>query len=139
MVEVNSGENKRKHLEFIQGVITRMAGNLFYLKGWAITLIVGLFALAAKDTNPKYFILAYFVAFILWILDGYFLSQERLFRSLYKHVSKLDEKEIDFSMSTKPFRKEDGNSWISSIFSVTLLWFYVPLLAIMLFVMHFVN
>jgi hypothetical protein len=46
-------ENKRKHLEMIQGVINRMARNLFFLKGWTTTLIAALFALAAKDANPS--------------------------------------------------------------------------------------
>jgi hypothetical protein len=107
------------------------------LKGWAVTLIVGIFALAAKDTNPNYLPLAYFVAFILWVLDGYFLSQERLFRSLYGHIRKLDEKDIDFSMDTTPFKKEPKNSWVCSMFSVTLLWFYLSLLAI-ISIMHFI-
>ena len=40
-----------KHLEFIQAVITRMAGNSFVLKGWAITLAAAGFALAAKETT----------------------------------------------------------------------------------------
>jgi hypothetical protein len=130
-------ENKRKHLELIQNVITRMASNLFYLKGWAVTLIVGIFALATKGANPEYLPLAYFVAFILWVLDGYFLSQERLFRSLYGHVRKLDEKDIDFSMDTTPFKKEPKNSWVCSMFSVTLLWFYLSLLAV-ISIMHFI-
>ena len=39
-------ENKIKHLEIIQGIINRMAGNSFALKGWAVTLIAGIFALA---------------------------------------------------------------------------------------------
>ncbi len=30
-------ENKRKHLEFIQAIISRMASNLFFLRGWTIT------------------------------------------------------------------------------------------------------
>ena len=111
MSTAESGENKRKHLEFVQAVIARMAGNLFYLKGWAITIIAGLFALAAKDANPKYFYLAYGVAVVLWTLDGYFLKQERLFRTLYDHVRKLDEKDIDFSLSTKPFEGTPGNGW----------------------------
>ena len=52
-------ENKLKHLEFIQTVINRMAGNCFLLKGWAITLVAALFALSAKDTNHNYFLIAY--------------------------------------------------------------------------------
>ena len=65
------GENKRKNLEFIQAIISRMAGNLFFLKGWAITLITGLFALAVKGANAKYFALAFGVAVVLWAVDGY--------------------------------------------------------------------
>lgn len=91
-------ENKQKHLEFIQGVINRMAGNLFFLRGWTITLIAALFALFSKGSNTDYIFIVYFPVIVFWILDGYFLSQERLFRALYDHVRKLDEKEIDFSM-----------------------------------------
>jgi len=45
-------EIKLKHLEMIQGIINRMAGNFFLLKGWCITLISALFALAANNSNP---------------------------------------------------------------------------------------
>ena len=44
-------ENKLKHLELIQGIINRMASNSFALKGWAVTLVAGIFALASKDTD----------------------------------------------------------------------------------------
>ncbi|HCG77097.1 MAG: hypothetical protein COZ37_07395 [bacterium (Candidatus Ratteibacteria) CG_4_10_14_3_um_filter_41_18] len=132
-------ENKRKHLEFIQGVINRMAGNLFFLRGWTITLIAALFALFVKDANHNYIFVVYFPAIIFWILDGYFLSQERLFRALYNHVRKLDEKEIDFSMDTSEYKKDKRNSWICSMFSETLLFFYLPLVGIMLLVTYLLN
>lgn len=83
--------DKHKHLEFLQAAINRMAGNLFLLKGWTVTLIAALFALAAKDANPLYAAIAYFPLFVFWTLDGYFLSQERCFRALYDHVRRLDE------------------------------------------------
>ena len=44
-------EKKMQHLQMIQDVITRMANNSFMLKGWAVTLIAGIFALASKDTS----------------------------------------------------------------------------------------
>jgi hypothetical protein len=132
-------ENKRQHLEMIQGVINRMAGNLFFLKGWAITLIAALFALSAKDTNPKYIFIAYFPVLIFWVLDGYFLSQERLFRDLYDDVRKFDEKDIDFSMDTRKYRKNERNSWLRSMFSLTLLWFYLSLIVVMLFIVYLIN
>jgi hypothetical protein len=99
-------DNKQKHLEFIQAAVGRMASNLFLLKGWAITLIAALFALSAKDSNRAYFLIAYIPATVFWGLDGYFLSQERRFRSLYDSVRKFDETQIDFSMDTSPFKNE---------------------------------
>ena len=123
-------EDKRLHLDFIQRIIARMANNLFYLKGWTITLIAALFALFVKDANSKFLVLAYFPVIICWTLDGYFLSQERLFRALYDHVRKLDNEKIDFSMDTSKY-KNKSNSWSSSMKSPTLLIFYIPLLIIM--------
>lgn len=37
--------NKIKHLELIQGTVTRMAQNSFWVKGVAITLITAIFVL----------------------------------------------------------------------------------------------
>ena len=51
-------EDKRKHLELVQGVINRMASNSFMLKGWAVTLVAGIFALAATDKDKLYFLVA---------------------------------------------------------------------------------
>ncbi len=129
-------DNKRKHLEFIQTAINRMAGNLFFLKGWAITLISALFALSAKDSKPEYVLISFFIIFIFWILDGYFLSQERLFRALYNDVRKLKEEEIDFSMDTSKYKVYCKNTWINSMGSLTLLSFYPPLIIIMLIVIY---
>ena len=124
-------ENKRKHLEMIQGTINRMAGYLFVVKGWAVTLVAALFALSAKEANPGYMLIAYLPVLVFWILDGYYLSQERLFRALYDQVRKIDEAEVDFSMNTDEFRGEQRNGWVCSMASPALVWFYVPLLAVM--------
>jgi len=132
-------ENKRKHLEFIQGAINRMAGNLFFLRGWTITLIAALFVIFVKDVNTDFIFVVYFPVIIFWILDGYFLSQERLFRALYNHVIKLDEKEIDFSMNTSKYNEDKRNGWLRSMFSSTLLFFYLPLVGVMLLVIYLVN
>ena len=132
-------ENKRKHLEFIQATISRMASNLFFLRGWTISLVAALFALFVKDANHDYIFVVYFPIIIFWILDGYFLSQERLFRALYNHVRKLDEKKIDFSMDTSEYKKDERNGWLCSMFSGIPLFFYAPLVAIMLLVTYLIN
>ena len=118
-------EKKLKHLEFIQQAINRMASNLFLLKGWTVTLIAAMFALAANESKGFYFVLAYFPTLMFWLLDGYFLSQERRFRSLYDHVRKLDESAIDFSMDTQQFKDSPPrNKWSHALFSPTLFIYY---------------
>ena len=127
--------NKEKHLDYIQGAINRMASNLFFLKGWSVTLVAGLFALGAKDADRLYMILAYYPLLIFWLLDGYFLAQERRFRSLYDHVRVLPERDIDFSMDTTRFKTDPRNSWLGAAFSRTLLVYYVGLIVVMLVLM----
>jgi len=130
-------ENKRKHLEFIQAIISRMAGNLFFLRGWTITLIAALLALLSKGNNSNYIIYFLIVlTLVFWILDGYFLSQERLFRALYNHVRGLKEEEIDFSMNISRYKEYKKNTLVYSMFSSTLLVFYLPLIGIALFVAY---
>lgn len=128
-------ENKRKHLEFIQAAVSRMSSNLFLLKGWTITLIAALFALAQKDSNQLFALIAYIPAIMFWILDGYFLCQERRFRALYDTVRQKDEASIDFSMDTSPYRH--NHTWPSAIFSPTLSVYYGSLIVLMLIVMFF--
>jgi len=125
-------QNKIKHLEFIQKVISRMAGNLFFLKGWAVTLIAGILTLSTSVQNSKFTIIAFFLTIVFWILDGYFLSQERTFRDLYEDVSKLKEKDIDFSMKVDKYKKYYRNSWVGSTFSPTLILFYCSLILALL-------
>ncbi|MBI5216187.1 MAG: hypothetical protein HY960_10585 [Ignavibacteriae bacterium] len=116
-------ENKRAHLEMIQGVINRMASNSFLLKGWIITLVAALFALAQKESNTSFMYLAYFPAIIFWALDGYYLWQERLFRKLYERVRLLTEAKIDFSMNTSCV-EEDAGSMVRALVSQTILVFH---------------
>lgn len=99
-----------KHLEFVQQIIARMAGNSFLLKGWSVTLTAGLFALAAKDTNRAVAAIAVVPVTSFWILDAFYLRQERLFKALYDHL-RVDEggnEETDdrFSLDTSGFRGE---------------------------------
>lgn len=122
-------ENKIRHLEMIQGIINRMAGNSFMLKGWAVTLVAGIFALASKDADKMYFLVAYIPILVFWGLDGFYLCQERLYRLLYDEVREKADTAIDFSMraSAGSHSGEWKYSWLGSAFSKTELWFYLPL------------
>lgn len=107
----------------IQGIINRMSVNSFLLKGWSVVLVSALFALAAGDSQALFVYLAYFPAVAFWILDGYFLWQERLFRKLYDRVRAIAESDVDFSMDTSTVHADDGG-WFTVIFSQTLLIFH---------------
>lgn len=120
--------NKIKHLEFIQNVIARQAKNSFLLKGWIITIVAALLAFPPKDGALKPVFTVYALIFIFWMLDSYYLWQERLFRALYGHVRKLKEDEIDFDMNTKNVSNEKGCSWWDIATSRTLLAFYFSLM-----------
>ncbi len=127
-------DGKIKHLEMIQGVINRMASNSFVLKGWTVVLISALFALAARDSNKLYIYLAYFPSLAFWVLDGYFLRQEKLYRKLYDKVRNTKESDIDFSMDTTLLTKE-VHTWSEVILSVTLSVFYGASILTILLVM----
>jgi hypothetical protein len=120
-------ENKHKHLEFIQDTIARIGSNLFVLKGWAVTLIVALFTFIADKRDGSYIFYAFVILITFWIIDGFFLSRERCFRALYDVVRKKDESKIDFSMDYRIY-DSGRNTWISSLFSSTLIIFYGSLL-----------
>ncbi len=131
-------EAKIKHLELIQGVINRMASNSFLLKGWSVTLISALFALAATDSNSFFIYLAYFPSLSFWLLDAYYLRQERLYRELYYSVSKKIETEIDFSMHVGVF-SSNVKSWFCTCLSSTLLILHGITLGVITLIMFIFN
>lgn len=127
----NDMEVKIRYLEMIQSVINRMASNSFLLKGWTVTIVVGLFVFANKADNmdPKYIFLALIPAIFFWILDGYFLHQEKLYRELYKYATNISSDEVDFSMNAARFGGEI-DSWRKVTLSTTLKLFYIPIICV---------
>jgi len=118
-----------KHLEMIQNIISRMANNSFLIKGWCIVLVSALFALNVGEKNDALIYLPLLPLVSFWVLDGYFLWQERLYRKLYNKVKDLiDESDIDFDMNAYVF-KDSTKSWLETTFSLTLNIFYITLLA----------
>ncbi len=114
---------KQKHLEFIQGVVNRLATDSFRMKGWAVILVSALLVLLVTESRTDLAAIGFVPVLVFWGLDGYFLWQERLFRDLYDRVRKLEEDQIDFSMNTSDFDR----SWRGATFSITLCPFYLAL------------
>ena len=126
-------DRKKLHLEFLQSAVSRMAQNSFSLKAWAVTLVSAVFALAASQSHQLFFLMCYIPLCSFWVLDAYYLRQERLFRKLYDKVRESEE-DLKFSMDTSVVEDKVG-SWLCVMFSVTLNIFYgivgVAVLAVM--------
>jgi hypothetical protein len=129
-------EAKLKHLEFIQATISRFNSNSFLVKGWAITLVSALFALAAKDANQLYVFIVYISVPSFWVLDAYYLSLERQYRCLYAAVSQKEAEDIDFSMDASGFRT-GRNTWQRCLLTATMLFYVLlaslPILLLVIF------
>lgn len=135
---IQTKENVIKHLELIQSVINRLASNSFMLKGWSMTLVVAITVLMVryKIENP-FMILSILVPILgFWILGGYFVRQERLFRRLYEETSKLPD--TDFSMNTERFKNELHCRRRSALMSTPLVVFY-SIEAIFIFLVFLIS
>ena len=108
-----------------------MANNSFLLKGWAVTLVAGIFALSSKDADKLYFLVVYIPVLVFWILDTYYLLQERLYCSLYNKVREMDEENIDFLLTaTQEDFPDKRNKYWNCFKSKTEIWFYLPLVLV---------
>ena len=119
-------DKKIKFLEMIQGIINRMAGNSFLLKGWAVTLMAGIFALAAKDANFSFFLIAYVPIILFWFLDSYYLQLERKYRVLYNRATEIPNEQIDFKLNPPKSDEKENTCFYQSFFSPTECGFYLP-------------
>ncbi len=122
---MNGTEKVIKHLEMTQAVINRLGRNNFLLKSWSMTILVAAMVLIAReDLQNSYMVLILFLPIVgFWILDGYFLWQERLFRKVYDDIR--EQTDTDFKMDLGKHKSKPKCSWISAIFSITLIIFYL--------------
>ena len=123
-------ENLHKELDLIQAVVSRLAQNSFYIKGWSITLVSVVLTLGKDDLlttakQPWLLALTLVIWLAFWYLDAYFLRQERLFRKLYEHVVAHpdDLTRPRYALNVGPFLDKVETEW-KTMFSVTLRLFY---------------
>lgn len=119
-------QDKTKHLEFVQNVITRMNTNSFQLKGWMITIVSAFLALFANNSNSNFIFVAVVPALVFWFLDAYYLQQERKFRGLYEDIVNGNNEIKPFSMPINNYKynKSDRGSkkycYCNAFFSPTI-------------------
>ena len=129
-------DEKHKHLEFIENITARMGQNSFMIKAWTIALVSAAFALVAKENNHIFALVAAFPTIIFWLLDSYYLHQERLFIRLYCEV--IEKATVDYSLSTSRFDK-GWKDFFGSAFSKTIWPFYLGIISTLVLVIAFVK
>jgi len=121
-----------KEIDLIQACITRMAHNSFLLKGWAISIIAVILALADKTNNPIIISSILLIPLLcFWYLDSFFLRTEKLYRKMYEWViEKRKLKDISFLYDLNPHRFDNEVESIRKVmWSITLRYFYgIPVL-----------
>lgn len=107
---------KSNHLSMIQSTIQRMGNNSFYLKGWAVLIIVAIFTFAGEQNNIRCILFTNLPLIVFWGLDAYYLQLERKYRFLYNDVRNKKEEEIDYDM--------DFNNVITSLKNVKKICYF---------------
>ena len=120
-----------EEIKIIQDNIKRMSSNSFLIKGWVITLFSAM--LLFKDSERLTMLFLIIPISLFWILDAYFLKQERLFRELYKWVINNRRKTDDhlFELSTGRF-ESSVKSIFHLVFSKSLFLFYSTILVVVM-------
>jgi hypothetical protein len=77
---------REKHLATIQPIISRMAGNSFEIRKWAVGVITAVLGFTVDKANWRLAFLAFIAALVFWYLDSFYLYQERRFRTLFERV-----------------------------------------------------
>ncbi|MFP6298688.1 hypothetical protein ACR9L4_07420 [Helicobacter pylori] len=78
-----------EELKILQGVINRMAQNSLECKKWTLVLAVGVLSLKIEAISHLYGLCVLGVLLAcFYLLDAYYLTQERLFREQYQWLIK---------------------------------------------------
>ncbi|MCF2526614.1 hypothetical protein [Yinghuangia soli] len=92
-----------KHLEFIQAIVARLGNGSFLIKGWTMTIAGAFFGVAANKSSWQIAAVTLIPIVGFWMLDSYYLRQERLFRKLYDDVRKPATAVEPYSMNIQPY------------------------------------
>lgn len=125
----DNNDNRLSYLRMIQDVIVRMASNSFAVKGLCGTLVGVLIALTIviwKAEFPYLYLAILPPLFAFWMLDAFYLRQERLFRKLYDVVRTATPGSLagqTFSMDTSQYTSQI-RSLFTTLFSPSVLLFH---------------
>ena len=125
-----------EEIRIVQGIIKRMANNSFMIKGWTITLVVISLLLGNKDI---YRAVAFLPWLVFWILDAYYLRQERCYRKLYEWliVNRKESRNLFFNMEAESRFGDEVDGIFYTMISKTLFLFYGVIFVLIIIVSYY--
>lgn len=90
-------EDRRKHLDYVQSVITRMSAASSAAKGWLLPVVTATYGYALTQHADSVAVLGMASVLVFGLLDANYLNQERAFRALYDRIV-ADEEVPRFSL-----------------------------------------
>lgn len=133
-----SDEDRRKHLDFIQTVVTRMSAASSNAKGWLLPVVTATYGFALIQHSRAVTLLGLAAVVLFMFLDANYLRQERAYRRLYDTVAQgtrvvprfsLDPSEADDPIPASPGWRERVRTvvgrWIPA-WSVWSSWSILP-------------
>lgn len=85
--EVQNREDRRKHLDFIQAVVTRMSAASSNAKAWFLPVVTASYGYAMTQRADSIALLGVCATLLFAYLDSHYLRQEKRFRCLYNAVA----------------------------------------------------
>lgn len=120
-----SDEDRRKHLDFIQAVVTRMSAASSGAKGWLLPVVTATYGFALTQHSRAVTLLGLAAVALFMFLDANYLRQERAYRRLYDTVAKGTREVPLFSLD--PSEADDpipeAASWRQRLRTMIGRWF----------------
>jgi len=126
-------EERIKHLEFIQNIISRMNSKSFQIKEMTVVIVTAILALYVSTKNNYFIILGVLPSLLFWFLDTYYLAQERKFRGLYNDVAGIGENHNKIKLFEMRLSRYIGGKYAySNVFrSITIVNFYASIVIVL--------
>jgi hypothetical protein len=118
-------ELRTKHLEMLQGLISRMAGYGASFKSYCITVVTAVIGFAFTLHRPAVAALALLPVVAFAVADAQYLRVERRFRRLFDIVRQESWDTVpSFEIN---LQQAPAEAYLSAATSWSIVWFYAPL------------
>lgn len=134
-----------KELDLISSCINRMANNSFLIKGWYVTILIGVLTIFTSKDNYKVFsllIILLIITIIFGLMDMYYLYLEKKYRRKYEWVIKKRWNSKEFVFNLNPHEKGmwlKKDKLLRETFKSSALWLYYLVLIVIIIYFIFKN